>query len=311
MYNRAVRPSGKVIAFAAMAALALAPAGCSLKRLAINTLGDALSESGATYASDDDPELVAEALPFALKLIESILEQSPEHRGLLTAAASGFTQYAYAFVDLEADRIEEEEYGRATEMRARAKRLYLRARDHGLRGLESSHEGISEALLSDPEEAARAASTRDLPLLYWTASSWGLAIAASKDDPELIADLPVVEALIRRALELDEEYDHGALHEFMISLEGGRSEASGGSEERARRHFERALTLSEGKRASPFVTFAETVSVGNQDREEFVTLTSRALAVDPDARPEWRLSNLVMQRRARWLLENIDLLFLE
>ncbi len=300
-----------MIAFAALAALALAPTGCSLKKLAVNALGDALSESGATYASDDDPDLVREALPFALKLIESILEESPEHRGLLTAAASGFTQYAYAFVESEADRIEEEAFDRATEMRARAKRLYLRARNHGLHGLESAHEGISQALLTDPEGALRVASAEDVPLLYWTAASWGLAIATSKDDPELIADLPVVEAMIRRALELDEEYDHGALHEFMISLEGGRSEASGGSEERARRHFERALALSQGERASPFVTFAESVSVGNQDREEFVTLMSRALAVDPDARPEWRLSNLVTQRRARWLLENLDLLFLE
>jgi len=44
------------------------------------------------FASDDDPELVREAVPFSLKLIESLLEQSPQHRGLLYAASSGFTQ---------------------------------------------------------------------------------------------------------------------------------------------------------------------------------------------------------------------------
>ncbi len=32
--------------------------GCSIKKLAINKLGDALSGSGSTFASDDDPELV-------------------------------------------------------------------------------------------------------------------------------------------------------------------------------------------------------------------------------------------------------------
>jgi predicted anti-sigma-YlaC factor YlaD len=40
-----------------------------------------------------------------------------------------------------------------------------------------------------------------------------------------------------------------------------------------------------------------------------VSLLERALRIDPDARPEWRLANLVVQRRARWLLARIDLLF--
>jgi predicted anti-sigma-YlaC factor YlaD len=294
------------------AALTLASApSCSIKKFAVNKLGDALSETGTTYASDEDPELVRQALPFALKLIESLLDQSPSHRGLLTAAASGFTQYSFAFVQMEAEEIEEEEFEKAAELRDRARRFFLRARDYALRGLEVSHEGFADSLRADPESAVKTASEKDVPLLYWTAASWGLAISASKDDPEMLADLPLVETLIGRALEIDEDYDHGSLHEFMISLEGGRSEAMGGSRERARMHFERAMALSAGHRASPLVTYAETVSVGNQDKAEFVSLMEQAMAIDPDARPEWRLNNLIMQRRARWLMENIELLFLE
>ena len=63
--------------------------------------------------------------------------------------------------------------------------------------------------------------------------------------------------------------------------------------------------------AAPMVTMAENVSVGTQDRKEFTDLLNRALAIDADAMPEWRLSNLVMQRRAAWLLSRIDDLFLE
>lgn len=282
-----------------------------MRKFAINRLGDALSEAGATYASDDDPELIRDALPFSLKLIESLLAESPEHRGLLTAAASGFTQYAWAFIDQEADRMEEEDYRAAAAMRTRARKLYIRARDYGLRGLESRHEGFSRKLRDSADGAVAEVSAGEVPLLYWTAASWGLAISSGKDDPELLADIPLVEALVRRALELDEGYDHGALHDFLITFEGGRSEAMGGSEARARKHLERALELSGGQKASPLVSFAETVSVGNQDRAEFVRLIDRALAIDPDARPDWRLANLVMQRRARWLRENIELFFVE
>jgi predicted anti-sigma-YlaC factor YlaD len=116
---------------------------------------------------------------------------------------------------------------------------------------------------------------------------------------------------MRRALDLDEAYDHGAIHEFMIAFEGGRSDAMGGSIERAREHFNRAVELSDGARAAPLVSLAETVSVRIQDRAEFESLLHRALRIDVDARPQWRLANLIMQRRARWLLGRADLLFLE
>lgn len=286
-----------------------AGAACSMRTFAINRLGDALAESGATYASDDDPTLVREALPFALKLIESLLDQSPRHRGLLLAAAGGFTQYTYAFVQEEADEAEDRDLAAAAALRERARRLYLRARDYGLRGLQVRHDGITEALRSGSGAAVARAEREDVPLLYWTAAAWGGAIAMKKDDPDLLADLPVVEALLKRGLELDPEFDHGAIHELLIAFEGSRSEAMGGSIERARVHFKEALRLSGGQRASPLVDLAETVSVRLQDRAEFEDLLRRALAIDADARPEWRLANLAMQRRARWLLARADLLF--
>jgi len=285
--------------------------GCSLNRLAVNKLGNALAESGTTFASDDDPELVAAATPFSLKLIESLLAASPAHRGLLLAAASGFTQYSYAFVQQEAEQLEDQDLARAAEARARARRLYQRARDYGLRGLETRHARFGERLRVDPLAAVRAATVTEVPLLYWTAAAWGAAISLSKDNPEIVADQVLVEALIDRALELDERFDDGAIHGFLISYELARQGAHGDPNERARAHFDRAVSLTGGQLASPYVSLAEGVSVSRQDRREFESLLHRALAIDPDARPEWRLANLVVQRRAQWLLSRADQLFLD
>jgi len=293
----------------ALLVIAAAP-GCSIKKVAIKKLGDALAESGTTFASDNDPQLVRDALPFSLKLIESLLAESPRHRGLLFAASSGFTQYAYAFVRQEADEMEPVDLDRAMEMRVRARGLFLRARDYGLRGLETAHKDFGAALQKDPLAAVRAAKREDVALLYWTAASWGMAITLSKNEPGLIVDQPVVEALIDRALELDESFDRGAIHSFLISYEPVRQGAAGDPLERARRHFDRAMELSAGSQAGPLVSMAESVSVAKQDRGEFRSLLEKALAVDVDAKPEYRLANLVMQRRARWLLERIDELFL-
>jgi len=293
-----------------LAALVLVLPACSVRRLAVNSLGNALAQGGATYASDDDPELVAEATPFALKTMEALLDESPRHRGLLYATASGFTKYSYAFVQQEGDFAEARDLARATELRTRARRLYLRALDYGLRGLEVDFPGLRERLRTDAVGAVAGTRKKHVPLLFWTANAWGAAIALAKDDAELTADQASAEALMRRALELDEAYEYGSGHDFFIVYEGGRSSV-GGSLSKAREHLERSVALSKGQRAAPYVAFAETVSVASQDRAEFEAMLNKALAVDADAVKELRLSNRIYQRRARWLLGRSDELFVE
>ncbi|MBP1594814.1 MAG: hypothetical protein H6Q05_191 [Acidobacteria bacterium] len=294
-----------------LALVSMGASGCSIRKIAINKLGDALAESGSTFASDNDPELIKAAVPFSLKLIESLLAESPRHRGLLYAASSGFTQYAYAFVRQEADEMESEDLAKAMEMRTRARALYLRARDYGLRGLETKRPGFTAALSADPRQAVKSARQEDVPLLYWTAASWGSAIGVSKGDMAMVADQTTVEALIDRSLELDETYDQGAIHSFLITYEMVRQGAPGDAAERSRKHFERAMALSGGFQAGPLVAMAESVSVAKQDRREFESLLKQALAIDVNVRPEYRMVNLVMQRRARWLLSRIDELILD
>ncbi|MBN2506698.1 MAG: TRAP transporter TatT component family protein [Verrucomicrobia bacterium] len=292
-------------------AVALLNSGCSIERMAINRVGDALARGGSTFSSDNDPELIRQAVPFSLKLMESLLAENPRHEGLLLAAAQGYTQYAYAFLQLEADVVEEENFTLAERMRERARNLYLRARDYGVRGLEARHPGFGAMVRQHPQAAVQVGVARDVPLLYWTAAAWGSAIAVSKDVPDLIADQTVVGALIDRALELDEAFDDGAIHAFLITFEMARQGRPGDPEPRARRHFERALELAGGRKVDPLVTFAESVALPRQRRAEFEGLLRQALAVDPDACPEARLANVIQQHRARWLLARADDLFLQ
>jgi predicted anti-sigma-YlaC factor YlaD len=307
-FSRACRTCSIVLA-SCLAWLVLG--GCSAQQYAVNMLGEAISGGGSTFASDDDPELVRQALPFSLKLIESALAENPHHRGLLLSACSGFAQYAYAFVHQDADELEGRDLSAATALRDRARKLYLRARDYGLRGLDTMRPQFSDELRRNARRAVRRAGREDIALLYWTAAAWGAAISISKDNPDLIADQTIVEALIDRALDLDESFDAGAIHCFLITYEPTRQGAASPSADRSRRHFERAMQLSGGQSASPLVALAEAVAVHQQNRAEFESLLKKALAVDVNARPQWRLANLVMQRRARWLLSRTDELFAE
>ena len=174
---------------ACTAALA-AGSGCALKRLAINSVADSLSKSGDTFASDADPELIRDAVPFSLKLVESLLAEVPKHRGLLLAACSGFTQYAYAFVDSDAEMLKLDDYGRSATLHDRARRMYLRGRDYCLRSLELGYPGITARLVAQPDRAVIVLKKKDVPLAYWTGASWGKAVALGLDRPELAGDFP-------------------------------------------------------------------------------------------------------------------------
>ncbi len=301
---------GKMLGLALLLGALTLP-GCSFKRFAVNRLSDALAAGSSVCVTDDDPELVGAALPFALKTIESLLLQSPHHKGLLLAATSGFTQYAYAFVQTEADYVEDSNLAQAKALRERAGRLYRRALGYGMRGLEEVQPGLLKSLRSDPTAALARFRRENVAQLYWTAVAWGAAIALNKTDTELGADLPQVEALMRRALELDESYGQGSIYDFFIVYDGGRPAAAGGSLERARISLRRALQLSNGQRAAPLVSFAETVAVSLQSRAEFVRLLNQALTIDVNALPEQRLANVIAQQRARWLLARMDRLFVE
>jgi predicted anti-sigma-YlaC factor YlaD len=290
--------------------LGLGLLGCSVNGFVAGKLGDALSAPSTVYASDDDPELIAGAVPFSLKLIESTLASTPRHEGLLLAAASGFTQYAYGFVEQSADFLQDANLDSATQLRVRARKLYTRARDYGLRGLEVRHAGITTRLRTDPKAALAPLEARDVPLLYWTAASWGAQMSLAKDSPDAIADQSILEALIDRAYALNDSFDSGSLHALLITYEMARPDGVGDATVRSRAHFERALVLSDSALAGPYVSFAEAVCVYTQNREEFETMLHHALAIDVNARPEWRLANLIMQRRARWLLAREADLFL-
>ena len=286
--------------------LAFATTGCSLKRMAVNTVATTLSESGDTFTSDEDLKLVGDAIPFALKLYESLLESVPDHEGLLTSTCSGFTQYSYAYVDTEAEGLPSSERAKAQELRDRALKLYLRARRYCFRGMnERFGEKSSELLLQDPAAVVRRARRQDVPLLYWTAASWGAAISLGIDRPDLAIDLPTVRVLAERALALDAGWNKGALHELFITLDS-LPEALGGNAGRARMHFDQAVALQKGQSPGPYVALATGIAVPAQDRAEFERLLKLALAIDPEQDPSNRLAVLISQKRARLLLERID-----
>ena len=178
-----------------------------------------------------------------------------------------------------------------------------------MRSLELKYDGIAERLRQEPETAVAVTDVDDVEVLFLLSAAWGLAISNALT-PELVADLPAVRALLARALELDEDYERGSLHSALITIEALPPEM-GGSAEKAREHFDRAVELSNGLDAAPFVAFAVGVLVPAENRAEFQQRLDQALAIDPNEDTSLRLLNLVSQKKARMLLDHIDDLFFD
>lgn len=292
--------------------LALPAVGC-VKSMAINALGDALSSPGEAFGRDDDPDFICESSPFGLKTIESLIESAPEHVGLHTAATRGFVQYGYACLQLEADRVEDDDFKGARHLRKRAQGMYHRAVRYGLAGinLEVEAKDVRAALRTEPKKTLADFEAEHVPLLYWTAMGWAAGVALDKDDVELAADLGLVEHLMARVAALDPDYGEGAVHDFYLSWE--MAQPGGDPQEKAKRakaRMDKAFAASNEQRLSPLVAYAESVLVATQDGAAFDALLDRVLAFDLEAAPRHRLVNTLAQRRARWLKNRKDDLFL-
>jgi predicted anti-sigma-YlaC factor YlaD len=297
----------------ALPALFFSPA-CSLKKMAMNQVANALTggSSSTVFTGDNDPELVGDALPFAIKMYESLMVANPRHQGLRLQTGSLYIMYANAFLQTPAAMLPEAEYEKQEFTYMRAKNLYLRGRDIILACLEDKYPGLRDELLKRKYGKALARTTRkDAPLLYWAGAGWLGAYAIDPFDMDLGVTLPAAAALIERVYGLDPDYAVGALHEFYILYYGSLPEYMGGSLNKAREHYQKALTVSKGRSATPYLSLATAVSVKDQNYAEYKELLGKALEIDPESVPENRLVNVLNQRKARWLLKHADDFFLE
>ena len=282
---------------------------CSPKRMILNHMESYLDSYEWVYMTENDPVLVKEAFPFNLKTIEMLVHSNPENIDLAISACSGFTMYAYAFVMEEADRLVTHDYRRGLKSYSRALSLFERGRDYGFQALNSKYPGIEENLGQLSKISLTKLQKDDVPVLYWTAAAIGGSISASRGDPKYIVDLPKVGYLLEKCLLLDPNWNNGSLYVAMISYAINRPDRRANAEEQAYNYFLKAVEASKGINCAPYVTYAEKVLVQNQDHEAFVTVLNEALKIDVDKYLELRLSNIIVQERAKWLIGRTDELF--
>jgi predicted anti-sigma-YlaC factor YlaD len=196
-------------------------------------------------------------------------------------------------------------------MLKRAKRFYLRGQGLVMRALEVKYPGFLQLIHSPKPETALDKCDKDtVGFLYWACAGMFAAYSTDVFDIKLSVELAPLALLMQRALILDESFNSGAIHDFFISYYASMPKGLGGDDEKARQHFERAIEISGGLNPSPYVTYATTICIKNQDAAKFEELLRKALSIDPDKNQAMRLAVIVAQRKARWYLDHRDDFFI-
>ncbi len=282
--------------------LALLPAcGCSLKQLAVDQTAAILRGAMPAFERDDDYELVRQALPGNIKMMEGFLEADPRNPDLLLMLSQAYTAYAMVFLEDAYERAEEDS-AEAEALKLQTRRMYLRGHAYGLRLLERRRPGFSAAFAAGgPALAAALAAcddAADTPGVFWAGMPLAGAINLGRDDVEMIALVGKAKALVSRALALDEAYYHAGSHMVLGSLWGSTPKMLGGDTDKAKKHFDRALALTKRGFLLVQVMQAMTLAVQLQDAKMFDALLKEVeeapLSVDPDQ----QLANVAAKRKA-------------
>jgi predicted anti-sigma-YlaC factor YlaD len=297
MPNHFLRPSLSLLVLV----LAFGLSACMPRQLLVNGAADALTAQG--QAEEEDIGLAREASAFYLKLSESLLRQSPGHLALAESVASGFTQYAYAFVASDAERMMNTDAKAAHLLNERARRLYLRAHRHAMAALTRSNPGLMASLAKPSATQHILLQPDQVGVAYWAAASWGAYIALSKDDPDAVADLPLAVQLAESVWRTSPTFGQGAAASLMGNFEAARP---GGSMTKAAAYFDEAIQAGGGQNPGPLVAKAEAIAQATGDRPAFEALLQKALTVSAK---RYDLTSQIMRQRAQWLLDSVDDLF--
>jgi predicted anti-sigma-YlaC factor YlaD len=279
----------------------------------MNLIADALTGDGSSdvFTGDQDPQLVGDAIPFAIKMYESLLSANPDHQGLMLTTGSLFIMYANAFVQGPAEMLPRSEWEAREAALIRSKQMYLRGYGMLYNALDKKFPGFKQASVEkgSMQPLLNNCKKEDVSLLYWAVAGGLSAYSIDVLDYELSAKIPEWSAMIHRAYELDPDYSGAALDEFFILFYASLPELLGGDLERAEYHYKLAVEKTKGNSAGAYVSYAQSVCVPAQDYDTFKDCLEKAAAINPDADISTRLVNIITQQKARWLLDNAWVFF--
>jgi len=266
----------------------------------ISACGQFISNAKQEFAEDlsatilefDDPETIKKGLPSYLLLMSSMIKGDPENADLLESGAKLYGVYASSFTDSTESK--KALAGRSFDYASRA----MCIRDERFCDVKAISYFEFEKLLASIEKP-------EAEHLFVFVSSWAGVVEANSSDWNAVAELPKVKAGLQCVLETDEKVSNGNAHLYMAVMESLLPPALGGKPELAKKHFDRAIEISEGKNLMAKVLYAEKYARMLFDRELHDELLKQVIDADIESQ-DMILANTLAKQKAAELLADAD-----
>ena len=289
---------------------------CSPRRLVASEMTSLMEAGAASMEQDDDLEMLQQALPANLKLMEALLASDPKNQRLLVLLARLYASYAFLFIEgrIDADQwpsaYPQQRNASREELRDTAVRLYTKGKGYALQALAVDHPHAAAHLskVTQSDAFIRSLQGQDMGALFWYGFNLSGLINHNRDSVELIAQAHLVERSMKRVLALEPQFYHGTAHLVLLAYYASRSPLMGGNLSLAEKHYQQLKALHGDRLLLTDLFFARYYLVQLQDRRRFEqVLTAVVDSSDSDAR--FRMLNRVARDRARIYLSKADYLF--
>jgi hypothetical protein len=298
---------------ASLSILVLLAQGCT--GILVGSQSGLMVQAAPATNAHFDYDVVGDALPFSIVQLEGMHYLVPGNEDVLLLLPRAYTSYAYGWLEDEIERTNPLDFERIEYLNARARNMYLRARNLAFTRIRMNADGFDEAREGGIEPFQRWLQEEfddeeDAEMLFWAGYPWGSAINVSRDDPMMIADLAFARALVERSRELDETYFNAAATTVLAVVNASIPQALGGDAEKGRELFERGLEITGRRFFLLQYQYARTYAVQTQNRQLFDQLLNEILTAE-DQGNDTRLPNKIAIRRARRLRAQADELFFQ
>lgn len=299
-----------------LVSISMAVMACSPKPLIVSQIADLVDHGMTAYERDDDWELMEKAFPANIKLLETVLANSPDDRQLLTMLSRMYASYSFGFVETrleEANYLADSSDSRVKEvvlLKDRVNRYYEKGVRYALMAIEGRSPGATEAFqkVSSITPYLDKLGKEEVAPLFWYGFNLGAWVNRNLDSVRAVSQAHVAQKVMERVLELDPAYNHGGAHLFLLAYFGSRSPMMGGSQEKALVHYQQVKTIAGDNYLLPDLFYGRFCLHQQQDRKGFIDMMQR-IVDHPDSENEVSLYNAIAGRRAAAYLAAVDTLF--
>lgn len=299
-----------------LVSILLAVMACSPKTLMVSQIADLIDHGVTAYERDDDWELMEQALPANIKLLETVLANSPDDRQLLTMLSRMYASYSFGFAETRLDEtyyLVDPSDRRAKEielLKDRVNRYYEKGIGYALKALEASAPGAAVAFqkVNTITPFLEKLGRQDVAPLFWYGFNLGAWVNRNLDSVRAVSQAHVARTVMERVIVLDSAYNHGNAHLFLLAYFGSRPPMMGGNQERALVHYQEVKTIAGDNYLLPDLFYGRFCLYQQQDREGFVELMQRIVDRPASENPV-SFYNAIARRRAAAYLAAVDILF--